>query len=204
MAVAFDTLAEPVAAVAVIGAIALMAVRPTLVTRRLWRGPAPIPHRAAAPFVPVVPRTYPGGRPSRWLGVAAWLLGGTSIGLMAGTTRDLDPAVGGGLGLAAAIMALTFAFANWFAGRVHIRVDGSGIHGRVLWREHGIAWRDVAELRLRYVVIGVGVRLVYYSVRSSTREVAFPSSMTGASDLRTTIERATGLTYPAPEITPTM
>ena len=48
---------------------------------------------------------------------------------------------------------------------------------------------------------GTGMRIVYYCVRSTTREFAFPSSMPGAEALKAAIEQATGLTFPAPRIT---
>lgn len=196
---------EPLASALVLALVVALAVRPTLPARRRYLGGgAPLSRLAAAPLAPVPPREFPGGTPSRGLAVAAWVASGVALVLAASAGRGVDAAMGVGLGLALGIVAGTFAFANWFALRVRLRVDGTGLYGRVLWREHGIPWRDVSELRLRYVFIGGGARLVYYCVRSPTREVSFPTSLAGFEDLRRTIEAATGLRWPVPAIVPTL
>jgi hypothetical protein len=106
-----------------------------------------------------------------------------------------------GLAISSAIMAATFAFSNWFATRVRLRLDEHGLHSRTLVMERTIRWREIAGLTLRYVFLpGFGMRLVYYCAYSPTREVAFPSSMVGAKELQAAIEQATGLAWPAPEI----
>lgn len=190
---------------AVLALVVALAVRPTLLTRRLWFGGGQtLPRLAAAPLAPVPPREFPGGTPSRGLAVTAWVAAALALVLFASAGQGVDAAVGAGLGLGLGIMAVTFGFANWFAGRVRLRVDGTGLYGRVLWREHCIRWRDVSELRLRYVYLGSGLRLVYYCVRSPAREVSFPASLKDSDALRRTIEASTGLSWPVPEITPTL
>jgi hypothetical protein len=111
----------------------------------------------------------------------------------------------GALALSSAIIAVTFVASNWFAGRVRLRIDPEGLHSRLFYREHTIRWSEIAYLTLRYVFLpGVGGRIIYYSVRSPTREFSFPSSMRNAHELQLAIEAATGLKWPEPEITATL
>lgn len=174
---------------------------PVLPGRRRRRGGTPLPHLANGPLVPVTARAFSGGQRSRVLAIATWILTALAVVLAFSSAASPDPAVSGALAVACAIMAATFAFGNWFADRMRLRVDGAGLHSRVLFREHTVPWPEVTDVYLRYVFLGMGggVRLVYYCVASTTREFAFPSSMAGASDLTRTIEEATGLTFPAPE-----
>ncbi|MEQ1731092.1 MAG: hypothetical protein ABL982_22210 [Vicinamibacterales bacterium] len=182
------------------------ALVPTLVGRRVRKsGRTPLPHLASGPLVPVSPQICSGGRRSRPL---TWLARGSCLGavvvfaLLAAGLLAVELAA---LGIAALIMAAVFTFSNWFADRVRVRVDEVGVHGRVLFLEHTAKWTDISGLRLRYLFMpAYGVRLVYYVVESPRHEVAFPSSMQGARELQATIESATGLTWPEPEITPTM
>jgi len=184
-----------------IGGLMLGGVAPTLPARRRRYPGLPLPHLAAGPMRPVEPRTFPSGAKSRVLSIATPVIAVIALALALLAGAGVSPAETGGLGMGAAIIAVTFAFSNWFSGRVRLRVDNVGVHGRVLFLEHTVPWRDVSALTLRYVFIpGFSIRLVYYSVRSPTREVSFPSSMQGADDLRATIERATGETWPEPEI----
>ena len=194
---------QALATALVIGAAAWMLIRRTLPTRRLLRGGAPLPHLAGGPRVAVRPVRYPGGQRSRVLAVMTWTAAAAAVGFaVAGAVRPGPELTG--LSLAATIMAATMAFSQWFAGRVHIRVDGYGLHTRVLFREHTLAWSEVSGLHVRYVMLGAGARLVYYCVRSPHREVAVPSSMQGADTLRATIAAATALEWPEPEIQATM
>ena len=189
------------ALVLAIGGLVLGGVAPTLPARRRRYAGQPLAHLAAGPMGPVEPRTFPGGTKSRVLSLATPVLAVIALVLALLAGAGVSPAETGGLGIGAGIIAVTFAFSNWFSGRVRLRVDNVGVHGRVLFVEHTVPWRDVSALTLRYVFMpGFSIRLVYYSVRSPTHEVSFPSSMQGADDLRATIERATGETWPETEI----
>lgn len=185
--------------------MAIGAVGPTLPGRRRRRAGEPLPHMASGPLVPVVARAWPNAHPSRVVRVGAIVFGVLAVVLALAAATGRDPAALGGLALSSVIIAVTFAFSNWFAGRVQLRIDGEGLHSRLFYREHTIPWDDVAGLQLRYVFLpGVGGRIVYYCVRSPTREFAFPSSMRHARDLQAAIESATGLSWPVPEITATL
>lgn len=187
----------------VFGGMAIAGVGPTLPGRRI-RGAAALAHMASGALVPVVARVYPAANPSR---VIRFLTYGCALltvmlGIAAG--RGFNADVTAALATAAAILTVTFAFSNWFSGRLRLRIDEHGLHSRLFFQEHNIAWTEVATLSLRYVFLpGMGVRVVYYCVRSPKREFAFPSSMKGAAELQASIEAATGLSWPVPEITPT-
>jgi hypothetical protein len=193
-------LTPAIAILLLIGLIRL-AVGPTLVGRRRRRRGTPLPHLASGPLTPIVAASYPAARRSRFVHIASIVTAALAAVLLAlAGAGTIDPATGG-LGLASAIIAVTFAFSNWFAGRVRIRVDEVGIHGRVLFGDHTVRWTQVSDQALRYVFMpGFGVRMVYYTIRSPTTEVAFPSSLTRADQLRRTIEAATGVQWAAPEI----
>lgn len=185
-----------------IGGMAVAAVGPVLPGRRRTHPGAPLPHLANGAVVPITPRTFTSGRRSRVLDVLALVSGVVAVALFLASPAVDDPALLAALSLSAAIVSVTFLFSNWFATRVHLRVDQAGIHSRVLLSEHTIQWRDVTAVSLRYVFLGMGLRLVYYCVHSREREVAFPSSMPDAAELKQSIEAATALTWPAPDITP--
>lgn len=178
-----------------------LAVGPTLpARRRRYRG-QPLTQLAAGPLVPIAPRSFPGARRTRFLSFATVVLAVLAIALIAMAGVGYFASEMGGLGLAVGIIAATFAFSNWFARRVHVRIDHAGVHGRVMFGEKTIRWQDLAALQLRYLFMpGPGVRMVYYSLRSPTTEIAFPSSMEGAKELRDAIEQATGERWPSPEI----
>ena len=194
---------DALVAVLVIGTVAWLAVRRVLPGRRLRRAAPPLPQMAGGPRAPVPPRIYAGGHPSRVVTWMARVSAALAVACVA-ASGGADGAVFVGLAIACAIIAGTMAFANWFATRVRIRVDAEGLHARTFYREVTVRWRDVSGLRLRHVVLGSGVRLVYYCVQGGGREVAFPSSMQDAAQLQRTIEAATGLSYPAPDIVPNM
>lgn len=185
--------------------MAIGAVGPTLPGRRRRRAGAPLPHMADGPLVPVAGRAWPNAHPSRVIqaGAIAFGLLAASLAIVAAT--GWNAATTGPLALSSLIIAVTLAFSNWFAGRVQLRLDEEGLHSRLFFREHTIPWNEVAGLQLRYVFLpGVGGRIVYYCVRSPTREFAFPSSMRDARELQAAIEAATGLSWPVPDITPTL
>lgn len=197
--------ADVVAAGLVLLGLVIAAVGPTLPGRRRRVGLAPLPHLSSGALVDVAPRVFPSGRPSRVLRVAIVVLSALTIGLAVLAASGGDSGVTGGLAMATGVMAATFLFANWFAGRARVRVDAEGVHGRTLLREHSVPWSEVVGVSLRYVFLpGVGARIVYYCVQSPERECAFPSSMQGAKELQATIEAATGLAWPVPTITPTL
>ncbi len=184
-----------------IAAMAARAVGPTLPGRRLRRPHlVPLPHLAPGPLVPITPRTFPGAHRSRFLSYAIAVLGPLAVALIGlaafgGSTSPLLLA----LGLAAGIVAATFAFGQWFATRVHVRIDADGVHGRTLFREHTARWSEIGSLHLREVVMpGFGMRTVYYVVQTAEREVAFPATMEGAGALRADIEAAAGVQWPEP------
>ncbi len=182
------------------------ALVPTLVGRRVHR-PAHVPlaHLASGSLVPVAPRVFSGGQRSRLLrnlAIGCLVLAGVLLALL-GTGRGADELAA--LALASVIISATFAFGNWFADRVRLRVDEAGVHGRTMFIEHTARWDEISGLRLRYLFMpGYSVRLVYYVVESPKHEVAFPSSMRGAKELQGIIEAATGVKWPEPEITATM
>lgn len=179
----------------------IAAVSPTLPTRRRRLDLAPMPHLSAGALTSVEPRIYPGAHGVRIIAIGGWVFVALMVVLLGFSAREgADPALAT-LALACAIIASTCAFSYWFSGRVRVRVDGSGVHGRTAFFEHTIKWSDVAALRLRYVFLpGYGIRLVYYCVQSPDREVSFPSSMKNAASLQASIEAATGTTFPTPEI----
>lgn len=186
----------------VILGFALGAVGPTLPGRRRRTAGSPLPHLSSGALVPVAPREFPNAQASRVLGVASMVFAGLAVVL---ALWGGDTATSVGLAIGSAIIAATFLFANWFAGRVRLRVDAVGVHGRALFVEHTIPWTEVVGLSLRYVFLpGVGGRIVYYCVQSPVRECAFPSSMAGARELQSAIESATGLRWPVPQVTPTL
>jgi hypothetical protein len=181
------------------------ALVPTLAGRRV-NGPARevLPHLASGPLVPVTPHVFTVAHRSRLMRNLAIALAVMAAGLaVAGTMGDLVELQA--LAFSALIIAATFAFGNWFADRVRLRVDEVGVHGRTMFIEHTAKWTEITGLRLRYLFMpGYSMRLVYYVVESPRHEVAFPSSMPGAKDLQACIEAATGLRWPEPEITATM
>ena len=197
-----SSLVMTIALTLTIGGLAVGAVGPVLPGRRRRHPGQPLPHLANGPLAPVAARTFSSGRRSRVMDVLAVVLGVTAISLFLAAPVMRDPWTPVALGISATIMSLTFLFSNWYSTRVSLRVDDAGLHTRVLLREHTLAWRDVSAVSLRYVFMGMGLRLVYYCVHSPAREVAFPSSLTGAPELRATIEAATGLSWPEPDITP--
>lgn len=185
--------------------LAIAAVGPTLPGRRRAKKGEPLARLASGALVPIVARVYPLAHGSRVLRVLTYGCAALTIVLAAVAAQEWEPETSGALALASAIITVTFAFSNWFSGRVRLRIDESGLHSRVFFREHTLPWTQIAWLTLRYVFLpGVGARIVYYVVRSPTREFAFPSSMAGAADLQAAIESATGLTWPTPEITANM
>jgi hypothetical protein len=205
----YGNASEPILLTAVgltIASLAIVAVGPTLAGRRVKRpGAAPLPHLASGPLVPVTARTFFGGQRSRFLRHAAMALAVAALLLFIAAAAGYDAALTTGLGLSAVIISATFAFGNWFANRVRLRIDDIGVHGRTMLREHTARWSDISGLRLRYLFLpGYGIRLVYYVVETPAAEVAFPSSMRGAKELQAAIEAATGLQWAEPEITPTM
>ncbi len=189
-----------------IGGLILAAVGPTLPGRRRRSDGSPMPHLASGPLVPIEPRVYPMARRSRPLEILTIMTSGLVLLLAGATLFAKDPdaqAVFGALSLASLIISVTFAFSLWFSQRLQLRIDEHGLHSRVIVGEHSIPWKEVSEISLRYVFLqGGAVRVVYYVVRSPTHEFAFPSSMSGAKDLQSAIERATGLQWLAPEIQP--
>lgn len=186
-------------------AMIMGAVRPTLPGREFKSNDAPLPHLASGPLSPITPRIYPNAKPSLVIQVGAIVFAmlATSLGIL--WLGNFSPDLTGALALSSVLIAGTLVFANWFAGRVRLRIDGEGLHSRLFYREHTIRWNEIAYLTLRYVFLpGYGGRIIYYSVRSPTREFSFPSSMRNARDLQSTIESATGLRWPEPEITATL
>ncbi len=197
---------EDLAWIAGLSLVGWLMLRPLLPGRRILHGGVPQAHLAAGPLVLVAPAVFYGGHKSRFLSVASVVLGVTTLALALAAARaaDDDAAIYLGLAISSAIIAITFAFGNWFATRMRLRIDGTGLHSRVLFGEHTLPWKEVSSLTLRYVTVPrTGVRLIYYCVRSPTREFAFPNTQQGADDLRQLIARATGLAWPEPDITPT-
>jgi hypothetical protein len=194
-------MAEALTAVVILVLVIRLAVGPTLPARRRRFKGAPLAHLANGPLVPVTPRVFLASHRSRFVTIATWVFLALTIVLvvLAGTTADGQTA--GALAVASAIIAGTFAFSNWFAGRVRLRVDANGVHGRTLFTEHHIRWNEIALLSVRYVFLpGYSMRIVYYSVRSPTHEVSFTDRMPGSDELRQTIEEATGVVWAKPEI----
>ena len=190
-----------------IGSLVVAAVGPTLAGRRVRHsGSTPLPHLASGPLVPITPQTYFGGQQSRVLRYVDDRTRRRGVRVVYRRCSDrYQVEVMTALGLSAVIMSATFAFGNWFANRVRLRIDHLGVHGRTMLREHTARWSDISGLRLRYVFLpAYGIRLVYYVVETPATEVSFPSSMRGAVDLQAAIEAATGLRWPEPEITATM
>ena len=197
---------EQIVWIAGLSLVGWLMLRPVLPGRRIKHGGAPQPHLAAGPLVRVAPAVFYGGHKSRFLSIASKVMGVTSLALALAGVRaaEDDAAVYLGLAISSAIVAITFAFGNWFATRMRLRLDGTGLHSRLLFGEHTLPWNEVSSLSLRYVTMPrTGVRLIYYCVRSPTREFAFPNTQQGAEELRQVIARATGLAWPEPEITPT-
>jgi hypothetical protein len=192
----------------VIASMARAALIPTLAGRRVNRWGSsqatPLPHLANGPLVAVTPAVFPGAHRSRVLRYLA--IGFMALAAVLMVALGMGGAVElGALALSCVIISATFAFGNWFADRVRLRVDEVGVHGRTMFVEHTARWSEITGLRLRYVFLpGYGIRLIYYVVQSPTHEVSFPSSMRRAKELQETIEAATGLEWPEPEITATM
>lgn len=158
-----------------------------------------MPQLASGPIASVVPRFYTAGQRSRAISVATlvFTILAVAMTILSALRPDPGPVA---LAISSVIIATTFAFSNWFAGRVLLRIDEQGLHSRTLFREHTVPWSEIVALSLRYVVLGMGLRLVYYCVRSTTREFAFSSRMVGAKELQVAIEQATGVAWPEPEI----
>jgi hypothetical protein len=197
---------EQIAWIAGLSLVGWLMLRPMLPGRRIVNGGVPQPHLAAGPLVLVAPAVFYGGHKSRVLSIASVVLGVTAVVLALASARAAqdEVAVYVGLAISSAIIAITFVFGNWFATRMRLRLDGMGLHSRLLFGEHTLPWKEVSSLSLRYVTIPrSGVRLIYYCVRSPTREFAFPNTQQGAEELRQVIARATGLAWPEPDITPT-
>ncbi len=181
-----------------------MMLRPLFPGRRRLTGGVPQPHLAAGPLVPVPPAVYYGGTPSRVIAAASWPLGVGAVALGVATARaesDDSAALWFGLAATSAIVAATFVASNWFATHMRQRVDDVGLHSRLLFKEHTLPWHEVSSLSLRHVRVR-GLSLVYYCVRSPTREFAFPHTQPGADTLRRTIEEATGMTWPDADLAP--
>ena len=196
--------AEFVALGLVLLGIVVKAVSPTLPGRRV-RGGSALPRLASGALAPVVSRSFPSARQSKVLNIGTYLFAAATVVLGVLASGASDASLLGALAIATAIISVTFAFSNWWAGRVQLRIDAQGLHSRVFFREESIPWNRVAGLSLRYVFMpGMGVRVVYHVVQSPDREFAFPSSMAGAAELKGSIEAATGLEWPEPEITPTL
>ena len=188
-----------------LGGLIAVATGPTLPGRRRGRPVAPLAHLAGGPVTPIEARAYPAARPSRIIQIATVVMFCLSCALAIAGASGSEPATTGALALAGLIITATFAFSNWFSGRVRVRIDDRGLHSRAFFAEQTIRWTDIAGLTLRYVFFpGMGVRIVYYVVFSPSHEFNFPSSMTGAKELQTAIEAATGLSFPEPEITPNL
>jgi len=197
---------EQIAWIAGLSLVGWLILRPMLLGRRILNGGAPQPHLSAGPLVQVAPAVFYGGHTSHFRSVASAVLGVTTVALALAGVRasEDDAAVYLGLAICSAIIAGTFAFGNWFATRMRLRLDDAGLHSRLLFREHTLPWKEVSSLTLRYVTVPrTGVRLIYSCVRSPTREIAFPNTQRGAEELRQVIARATGLAWPEPDITPT-
>jgi hypothetical protein len=204
----YGNASEPILLSAVgvtIGGLAVGAVLPTLPSRRVRSPTPPLAYLAAGPLVPVTPRHFSGGKRSRFLTWATRFLVAAALASLIAAALGTPAEVWGTICLVSLIMSATFAFSNWFADRVHFRIDGIGVHGRTLFREQTARWNEITGLNLRYLFMpGHGIRVVYYVVESAETEVSFPSSMAGAKELQTAVEAATGLQWPEPEITPTM
>jgi hypothetical protein len=180
----------------------LSGLRP-LLSRTRRTGVVPLPQLAHGPLVAVPARLYGFRRGTKWLRGITLLCG---VACMAGIILRLSGFVVAGLTLAysAGIMGLTIGFCMWFNARLHFRIDGFGMHSRVLFGEKSIPWEELGCLTLRYLVFpGFGSNYVYYCVLSPSKEISFPNSMTGADELRGLIEQASGQKWPVPEINPT-
>jgi hypothetical protein len=204
----YGNASEPILLAAVgvtVGGLVVGALLPTLPTRRVRSSDPPLAHLASGPLVPVAPMQFSGGKRSRVLTWGTRILLLTALGGVIAAAFGSPPEVWGTICLVSLIMAATFAFSNWFADRVHFRVDGVGLHGRTLLFERTARWNEITGLTLRYLFMpGFGIRVVYYVVQSTRTQVSFPSSMLGAKELQAAVEAATGLQWPEPEITPTM
>lgn len=183
-----------------IGGLMVGAVGPVLPGRRRRFSGEPVPALAAGPLVSVAPQAF-GSRASRVPLYVAGAVLALSLVLGGASSASDDPATFGGLATGTLIIALTIAFTGWFAGRGRIRVDQEGIHARVMFGEHSVLWRDVCGLRLRTVYMpGMGLRMHFYSVQGPTTEVSIHGRMPGADELRRTVEAATGLRWPTPDV----
>jgi hypothetical protein len=193
---------QPVAALLTLGGLIALAVGPTLPGRTRGRAKeTPLPELASGPLAPVEPRIYSTAKRSRAIEILTIVFFCLTVALAIATVAGSAPETTGALALSSLIIAVTFAFSNWFSGRVRLRIDPYGLHSRVFFAEQTIPWTDVAGLTLRYVFMpGMGIRIVYYVVFSPTHEFNFTSGMTGAKELQSAIEAATGLEFPEPTI----
>jgi hypothetical protein len=191
------------AAMLTLAGVIALGVGPTLPGRRRGRPVTPLAHLANGPLVPVDARAYSTARRSRPLEIVTIVMFclTCALGIAAASGAPVEV---GALALSGLIITLTFAFSLWFSGRVRVRIDQHGLHSRIFFAEQTIPWPDVAGITMRYVFLGIGVRIVYYVVFSNTHEFSFATSITGAKELRQAIEAATGLTFPEPEITPNL
>jgi hypothetical protein len=168
-----------------------------LASRRRRTGVVPSPHLANLSFTAVPERIYEFNRGRRLLqritavcclsggiGALVWLSGRREFGLT--------------VTLTSALLAGAFALFAWLNGRMRFRIDSHGVYSRVLFEERFIAWKELGGLSLRYLDFpGMGSQFVYYCVLSPTCEISFPSTLPGAAELRSLIESATGMTWPA-------
>lgn len=118
------------------------------------------------------------------LGVAL-LVGGNEIGILAAP---------------AAIMAATFGAIDWASRRLRFRIDSAGLEQVGLFRTRRIAWSGISNLTLTvFTNFRTGIMTYRYRVQSPATEVTFDSTISGAEQLRDTIEAAAGMTWGEPE-----
>lgn len=178
----------------------LVATVAPLVSRRRRTGETPRPELAGGSLVGVEPREL---RATRGVRLLRTLTALCALGVPAGIVLWLAgrPGAGGITAYLGALLAASFGFPLWLSLRLSFRIDGEGVHARVVPGTRTIPWPELSSLSLREVqMLNVGYRVVYLVVRSPTVEIAVPLSLPGAREFAAGVERATGLPLPADEI----
>ena len=126
-----------------------LALGPMRPGQTVFRPGDPLPPLAKGPLVPITPASFAGGSSSRLISALVAALAALAL-ILTGLAAPDHPERSV-LAIAAVITASGMWLSNWMASRCRLRVDGHGLHSRLLFREHTVPWLDVAGITTRYI-----------------------------------------------------
>jgi hypothetical protein len=183
--------------------VVAIAMLMTMPLKTVWRlvSSKPSPGASVIPIdslrrgalVPVAPRVF---LFTKGVWALKLLTGIAGAGMLAGAVILIvgDAMLGTMFLAVGASLGLGFGLSLFLTVRQRYRVDAVGIHRRVVFGETTIPWTAVTDLTTRDVMIR-WVVYNYFCVNSATAEIAFPTTLHGAEELRGIVEQATGMRW---------